>query len=103
MPFILFEKESETKAIVTLIHYMPDDPVEGLPDDIKSKGVYVDSLPEPLPYRRGKSVQLCYNPSTGELWHEYVDRPLTPEELMQEQNEKLDLIMISLLEQEGII
>lgn len=105
MPMIFLAKEDEgkEKARVELIHYMPDDPVEGLPDEIKQQGIRVESVPEPPEPKRGKSAVLYCNPKTGELWYEYVDRPLTPEELAQEQSEKLDLIMMALLEQEGII
>lgn len=103
MPLILFEQESENRGRVFLIHNMPDDPVHGLPDEVKKTGIHVDYVPEPPEPQRGKRAVLYCNPSTKELWYEMEDRPLTMEELLEEQNEKLDLLMMAFLEQEGIL
>jgi hypothetical protein len=103
MPLLLFEKETDTKARVVLVHYMPDDPKEGLPEDVRAQGIMVDNLPElPLP-QRGKTPVLYCNPQTLEVWYELVDRPLTQEEMIQEQNEKIDLLIRMQFEKEGVI
>lgn len=53
----------------------------------KSRGVEVDSIPQPesIP---GKIGVLKYNVSEG-LYHEYVDRPMTPEESQRQEMEAL--------------
>ncbi|MEJ8546686.1 hypothetical protein [Brevibacillus borstelensis] len=100
---VLFEKETETKARVTLIHYMPDDPKEGLPEEVKRHGIRVNEIPEKPEAVRAKSAVLYVNPETADLWYEMVDRPLTQEEILQQQNEKIDLLLMNQLESEGIL
>lgn len=78
MPLIFFEKTDNTKAIVTTIHYQPGL----LPQDVLANGVYVEEIPEPT-MQEGKDPVLYYDIVTGDLYYEYVDRPLTPEEKMQ--------------------
>lgn len=79
MPLILFKTESEVRAIVTMVHYMPRDKENGLPEDIIVQGVEVDNILEPnnAPY---KNAVHYINPQTLEQWYEYIDRPLTTEE-----------------------
>jgi|HigsolmetaAR203D_1030402.scaffolds.fasta_scaffold00989_15 hypothetical protein len=78
---IRFSKISEDKAIVTVIEYQHD----GLTDD---NSMLVNSIPEEQP-QVGKSGVLYVNPRTKELWYEYLDRPLTPEEKIAQLEEQL--------------
>lgn len=103
MPLVLFDKITDERASVNLIHNMPDDPEHGLPDNIKNKGIYVDSIPENLPIKKGTNQVLYINPLTEEMWYEYVDRPLSPEEVQQEVNEKIDLLLQIQLSAQGVI
>lgn len=87
MPLLFIEKETETKAKVTTIHYKP----ELLSGEQRAKGIEVDNIPD-AEEQQGKSAVLYYNPKTNELFHEYVDRPLTEEErLTRIEEENLDL------------
>lgn len=93
MPLVFYERESNTRGKVTFIHYMPDDPKEGLPEEVKAKGIRIDSIPEPPQPQPGKSAIPYVNPQTGEFWYELIDRPLTPEEHMEElSRQNLDLM-----------
>lgn len=100
---LLYENKTETKAKITLVHYKPDDPQNGLPEEVKQQGIMVDILPEALPYQRGKSAEMYCNPQTNEVWYEYVDRPLSPEEKMEAQEEKIDLLLQMQMSTQGII
>lgn len=91
---------SEDKLQVQIIYNL--DAEENANID-RSDGVIVDyELEQPEP-KRGKSFIYYVNPQTKEQWYEEVDRPLTSEELLEIQNEKLDLIMMNQLESEGIL
>ncbi len=100
---LLYEKETKTRARVTLIHNMPDDPEQGLPEDVKKQGIEIKALPPKPEKQRGKGIVLFCNPKTSKVWYEYVNRSLTQEELIEVQNEKLDLLIQAQLESEGII
>ena len=89
MPLLRYEWVDENKARVSLTHFMPDDPKEGLPDDVKAKGITVKELPEPPEPQRGKSAVLYCNPMTSEVWYEVEDRPLTADEQREQKNEEL--------------
>lgn len=103
MPLLLFEKITDTKAEVKLIHFRPDDPRDGVPEEIKNAGIMVDQLPqEPAPQRGKRNVLYC-NPQTKDIWYEVVDRPLTPQEILEEQNEKINLLIQMQLERDGIV
>lgn len=94
------ELETENRMRVFIIYNL-DAPENK--DIERSDGVIVENEPVPPPRKRGISHILYANPQTGECWYEEMERPLTQEELIEEQNEKLDLIMMALLEQEGIL
>ena len=75
MIFIVHNNETSTRARVIGEHHMP----ELLTQEELSKGILVESLP-PIIQQAGKIEQLYINPTTNELWYEYVDRPLTEKE-----------------------
>ncbi|OCA85216.1 hypothetical protein [Pseudobacillus wudalianchiensis] len=93
MPLILFTKETETRARVDVIHYV----TEGLPKETIDLGVMVDLVPEPEDIQ-GKGYTMLFNPSTKEVWYEYYDRPLSPEEELVQIKQKNRELEASLLE-----
>jgi hypothetical protein len=93
-------KESDERLRVTIIYNL--DAPENKDID-QTDGVVVQNEPVKPNRKRGISNVLYVNPKTGEYWYEEVERPLTQEEMLEEQNEKLDLITMALLEQEGIL
>lgn len=97
--------ENQNKIIVDTIYNLNVQENEEIDT---SDGVIVEEyLMSPLTIgiqpKRGKSYMLCINPQTKEQWFEEVDRPLTQEEQVEILNEKLDLIIMSQLEMEGIL
>lgn len=65
---------------------------DGLPDEIISKGIEVESIPVPeiLP----KKAHILYiRLSTKELFYEYVDRHLTKEEQVEKRITDLELLI----------
>jgi hypothetical protein len=70
MVHITFEKINETLGRVTRKHFKPED----LPSIEQMKGVFVEGIPpeEVIP---GKEGVLYINPSTKELWYDYIDKP----------------------------
>ena len=93
-------KESDERLRVTIIYNL--DAPENKDID-QTDGVIVQNEPVKPKRKRGISHVLYANPKTGEYWYEDVERPLTQEEMLEEQNEKLDLIMMAQLEREGIL
>jgi hypothetical protein len=88
---ILYESETEERARITTIHYMPDDPVHGLPEEVKARGIRVQKEaipPEPVP-PIGKYVIGYINPTNGDIWYEFFDRPLTKDEEVELLKEQL--------------
>jgi len=76
---------------VNMTHYMPFDPNNGLGktrEELESEGgIFVDSVPEPE-NRPGKAHILKYSEEKG-LYYEYVNRPLTQEEIAAQQMDYL--------------
>lgn len=67
------------------------------------EGVLVDeiiSFPAP---KKGKSYIHYVNPQTAQQWYEEVDRPLTQEELLEIQSEKIDLLLQMQMAAQNII
>ena len=95
MNYLFYEKESEERAKVVLIYHV--EPPQNL---LNSRDyITVDEVQEPE-QKEGKSPLLYCNPQTGDVWYEYVDRPLTPEETLnkkleeqQSQIEELTLLL----------
>lgn len=81
MPFILYEDGNESKARVTLIHNRP----EMLPEDMLAQGIEVEELITPDETQAGKDATLFINPQSKELWYEYSERQLSPEEQLQQE------------------
>lgn len=78
-------------------HHKPFDLVAGLgktQEELEKEGVLVDSIPESE--NNGKTPILHCNPKTKELWYEYEEIPLTPEE-------ELELLKQQVLAQQTII
>jgi hypothetical protein len=78
---------------IGLTHYMPFDEVHGLgktKEELEESGLLVESLPisEDM---IGKSQVLKYDETKG-LHYEYVDRQLTPEEKLEQVQEKQELM-----------
>ena len=66
---------------ITLIHNAP----EKLSDDVKEQGLEVNANDIPdREQREGKRAVRYIDPDTGDMWVEYEDRPLTPEEKTQQ-------------------
>lgn len=91
---------TETKAKVGLVHNMPFDEVNGLhktQEELEQIGILVDEIPEPqIP--TGQQVSgMFVNPETKEVWYEYEDVPLTPEQQMQSQIDDLNMAMAALM------
>lgn len=89
MPLLLYDWVDENKAKVSLTHFMPDDPNEGLADDVKARGITVKELPEPPAPQAGKTAVLYCNPMTSDVWYEQESRPLTADEQSEQENAEL--------------
>jgi len=89
--------ESKDRVRVGGIHYKP---MTHLTEEQRDRGIMVDATEEDVPQPemlKGKQAILYFNPSTKQFWHEYVERPLTQEELLADVVERLDAV-ITLLE-----
>lgn len=74
---------------IEFTHFKPFDKVDGLgktEEELLSDGILVDSIPEPEPIE-GKAPVLKYDGTN--LYYEYVDAPLTPEEQTKQEIESL--------------
>lgn len=90
MNYLFFEKETETRAVVTLMyHVTPPPEFDGVPR------IEVEEMPLPEP-TFAKDAIMYANPTTGEVWFEYIDRPLTPQEENQRLKEKQELMQKAL-------
>lgn len=74
--------ESAERVRVGILHYKP----ERLPKERRDAGITLEGLtaadiPQP-DARRGAAPVLYADPIIGRLWWEYVERPLTHEEVM---------------------
>ncbi|MNV46423.1 hypothetical protein D3C71_1382560 [compost metagenome] len=76
MTFLFLNLETETRARITGFHRYPDDPVVGLSEEEKTKGIYVVEYNEP-PIINGKTGISYVNPKNGEVFYEYVDNNTT--------------------------
>jgi len=95
-----FEYDKATGK-VSFIHHMPFDEVYGLgknENELRQTGVLVDEIPafptEQAPM--GKSYVLKYDDVTKTLSYVLEDRPLTPEEELQQLKEKQALMQQAL-------
>lgn len=76
-------------------HNQPDM----LSEEERANGIMVEAIPEPEQIK-GKQGVLMYNPNNNSVYVEYVDRPLTTEEQMQELKDSLDYMI---LQNEGLV
>ena len=77
---------------VGLIHNMPFDPINGLnqtEEELNTTGVLVEDVPEPEPIEGKRTTGIFVNKATREVWWEYEDIPVTPEE---QQKADLDFL-----------
>ena len=97
MKWLFYEKETDIKAKVMLIYHVEP------PEELISKGNYikVENVPEPRQVK-GKSVLPYCNPETKEVWYEYVDKPLAPEEQLKELQEQVNALNIAMAEIMGV-
>lgn len=61
-----------------------------------SKGVVIEAEAEPPAQQPGKGYHWYVNPQTGQQWFEEYDRPLTPEEQVQVQQQQIDEMTVLL-------
>jgi len=78
---------------VNYVHRKPFDAKDGLgkdPIELEQNGVLVDILPD-LEVLPGKTAILYVDKSTKNVWYEYVDKPLTREEELEQRVDDLTL------------
>lgn len=101
--FIRGEKVSDNVIAVHFQHFAPLSETDGLTEEQLREGYLVDSIPEPADCPSGKIARLMYDVDKGELFYDYsLDAP-PPKPTLDSVNAKLDLIMQSMLESEGIL
>lgn len=79
MPLFFVQSEAPDRAKVLSIHYKP----ELLPPETVTRGILVETKLEPE-YQPRKIGVLYINPQTLTQWYEYIDRPLTLDELLSD-------------------
>ena len=78
--------QDEKGLRVGFIHHMPFDLRNGMgktEQELLQIGALVDDIPEPEQIE-GKNAVLYYNPETNSVYYEYIDRPLTDQERIEE-------------------
>lgn len=75
MIVVFYESESLYRGRVYSVNMQG----EMLSEEVRSKGIEVESVEDPV-FQSGKYPVQYINPSTKEMWYEYVERELTPEE-----------------------
>ncbi|PAQ15081.1 hypothetical protein CD798_08545 [Bacillaceae bacterium SAOS 7] len=87
--YLGLEKENEQRAKVVLVHYNPDQ----LPQEMIGNGVIVDAFEQPeVPMNKIPIVYWNYNDKKVEV--EFLDRPLTPEEITQQLQADLGNVLL---------
>ena len=80
MKWLFYEKETNTRAKVVLIYHVEP------PEELLNKGNYITATNIEEPEQKTGKTALPYcNPETGDFWYEYVDRPLTQEEILNQK------------------
>lgn len=101
--FIRGEEVSEGIIAVHFQHFSPLSETDGLNEEQLKEGYLVDNIPDPTDCPFGKIPRLMYNIEKNELFYDYsLDAP-PPRPTIENLNMKLDLIMQSILESEGIL
>ena len=91
--------QDEKGLRVGFVHNKPFDKVHGLgktEEELRQIGALVDEIPEPEQIE-GKIAVMYYNPQTNSFYYEYIDRPLTPEEEIQQRIELMQKVLDDLL------
>lgn len=88
---IKHDNASETKALILAVFHQ----IDSLPQNVIDECIAVESVPVPEP-PEGKEGVPYINPQSKEIWYEYADKPLTPEEKI-EQLESQVIMMSGLL------
>lgn len=96
MKCLFYEKVENNIAVITGIHYMPNDPIDGLTEEEKSKGIMIDDIPQAEEIE-GKYSILKININTKEMWYEYKDIPLTEEQIKEQRLQALEIAMAEML------
>lgn len=92
MIFLQYDKNINGETPIMLIHYKP----ELLPNDILDTGTLVNEIPnEPIEDR--KNASLFINTETQEVYYKLTDRPLTKEELLEDQIKDLQIALAELM------
>lgn len=91
-------KESDVRAIVTWQHHQPDK----LTAQELSGATLVPEFPEEI-FVVGKNTQLYINPTTNELWYEYIDVIPTPEPVTPQRVEALEAENANLKDQQALM
>lgn len=85
------EKETDHRARVGGCWY----DLTGLDQEFIESGILVESIPKES-YQVGKIGILYINPKTKEMWYEYVDRSLTPEEEIAQLKERMHAMQVAI-------
>lgn len=86
MKYLTYTQITEAKGRVALVYETPDIVTEhNIPF------VEVEAIPSYTP-AFGKDAILYVNPQTSELWYEYEDRPLTQDEVIQQQSQEIEML-----------
>ncbi|MBH0171009.1 hypothetical protein [Fictibacillus sp. 18YEL24] len=89
--FIQYDEQNN----VTFYHTKPFDSEEGMGktrQELETEGLILDMYDMPASDNtNGKLSILKINPSTNELYYEYIDRPLTSEERIKQLESELVL------------
>lgn len=92
--YLFYELETEEKGRVFGIN---TNPTGSLTEDQKAQAIVVDELP-PEEYKSGKYVEFYVNPRTKEVWIEYKDRELTPQEEIDQLKQQNSELMFAVAE-----
>lgn len=92
MPYVFTKVIDEQKHAVERIVYVD----ELLSEGEKANAYYFTEIPEPESIE-GKVPRMFLNPTTREIFYEYVDRPLTPEEELRQRIELMQQALDDLL------
>lgn len=107
-------KETDEKYRVGLIHYKPFDLVHGIKKEdgtlkteaeLRASGALVAEMPKPEALEGQIVAGTFYNPFTGAVFYEYVDKPAEPKteaERLTELEEQMDTLALSLLDVMGV-
>ncbi|MEW9096401.1 MAG: hypothetical protein AB2417_15090 [Clostridiaceae bacterium] len=91
MNYLFYEKETDTKGRVVLIYSVTP------PQELLSQPHILMEIIPTSDNIVGKSSLPYINPQTGEFWYEYIDRPLTPEEIANQKVSELESMIADII------